>query len=265
VGAWFEGDAMFNGKVEFVAEIKGNGIKFSSFDFNANEPGVDRVHIEAAEQKINSTVHLASVATREQGVALAEKVNTAALNRLAFLHDLAIEKARSNPPQFSPVDSSSVTDLDLGATMSFTAAATIVRAIPSNALHILKSELEQGALPGERNFGLLRSARQSESPVEEFMQLYQILLMLHNDEQPKVDAFIKREEPDVPQTSQPPIRGKKRTNKETIYTRLRNEFAHERSGVDLESTKAEMANHLGGLIPLVKRAIAGQQSPGSRS
>jgi hypothetical protein len=42
---------------------------------------------------------------------------------------------------------------------------------------------------------------------------------------------------------------------ETVYTRLRNEFVHKRQGVDLQKTKAEMADQLGGLRTLVKRAI----------
>jgi len=42
---------------------------------------------------------------------------------------------------------------------------------------------------------------------------------------------------------------------ETVYTRLRNEFAHKRAGVDLQKTKAGMADKLGGLRTLAKRAI----------
>ena len=42
---------------------------------------------------------------------------------------------------------------------------------------------------------------------------------------------------------------------ETIYTRLRNEFAHTRVGVDLATTKEVMVNRLGGLLALVRRAI----------
>jgi hypothetical protein len=116
----------------------------------------------------------------------------------------------------------------------------------------LKTELEQAAPPGEHNFGLLRSARQSISPVEEFMHLYHILLMLFNDLQADVDAFILGEEPSVPLTQHPL---KAPGVKETIYTRLRNEFGHKLAGVNVDNTKAEMANRLGGLITLTKRAI----------
>ena len=116
----------------------------------------------------------------------------------------------------------------------------------------LKIQLEQPTPPGERNFGLLRSARQSDSPVEEFMHLYNVLLMLFNDRQLDVDSFIVAEEPAVPQTQHPQ---KSPGKMETVYTRLRNELAHQRAGVVIDQTKAEMANRLSGLIALTKRAI----------
>ena len=117
--------------------------------------------------------------------------------------------------------------------------------------HHLKADLEQTSPPGESNFGLFRSARQSMSPVEEFMHLYHILLMLYRDSQSQVDRFIVSEEPDVKQTQDP---RSDRNHKETVYTRLRNEFAHKRA-VNIDNTKTEMANHLHGLKTLAKRAI----------
>lgn len=39
------------------------------------------------------------------------------------------------------------------------------------------------------------------------------------------------------------------------YTRLRNELAHKRAGVNLQDTKLGMANRLGGLVAVTKRAI----------
>jgi hypothetical protein len=117
----------------------------------------------------------------------------------------------------------------------------------------LKTELEQVSAPGEQNFGLFRSARQSMSPVEEFMHLYSILLMLFDDDQAKVDKFILDEDPSVPLTPDP--RPNHQWKMETVYTRLRNELRHKRPGVNLDVTKAEMAKHLGGLIALTRRAV----------
>ena len=114
----------------------------------------------------------------------------------------------------------------------------------------IKALLEEKALAGESNFGLFRSARQSESPTEEFLHLYQIILMLCGDEQRDVDAWIKGQDAAVPQTPTG-LRGRR----ETVYTRLRNEFGHKRDGVNLDDTKKEMASRLGGLRELARLAI----------
>jgi hypothetical protein len=78
-------------------------------------------------------------------------------------------------------------------------------------------------------------------------------MMLFNDSQAAVDDFVRREEPSVPLTPDP--RPNHRSRMETVYTRLRNELAHQRADVNLDKTKLEMGNCLGGLIALTKRAI----------
>lgn len=249
---------MFKGAVNFVAKIRGNGMRFPSFDFNPpNEPGVHKIEIEGPNgDEIRSTVHLASVATQDDGRALATKVNTAALNRIAFFHSMAIEKAQSSGDQFSPVSPQpGIHAIAVSLNCSTpTLAARVVVGIPTT---LLKAQLEQASPSGERNFGLFRSARQSESPVEEFMHLYNMLLMIYNDGQVYVDTFIVDEDPAVQQTQRPPKQRPRKASgvKETVYTRLRNELAHNRPDVNPDKTKAEMANRLGGLIALTKRAI----------
>jgi hypothetical protein len=83
--------------------------------------------------------------------------------------------------------------------------------------------------------------------------------MLHNDDQWAVDEFIKRGEPGIQETPQPPIKRRRRARQavvmETIYTKLRNELGHKRDGVNLDNTKSGMAKRLDGLIALTKRAI----------
>ena len=189
------------------------------------------------------------MATQEDGIAIATKVNTAALNRISFFHGIAIENGQITDSQFCPLNPLPGEMFAAPGHYSITGypAALVVGLSAAR----LKTELEQASPPGEHNFGLFRSARQSMSPVEEFMHLYNILLMLFNDKQPAVDAFIVAEEPAVPQTPDP---RPGHTNMETVYTRLRNELGHKRPGVNLDNTKAEMANRLGGLITLTKRA-----------
>src|SRR5438093_12841435 len=97
---------MFNGSVNFVAGIRGNGITFGSFDFNPNVAGVDRVTMEAPNpgDRILSIVHLMNVATQDDGRRIAQKIVTDALNRIAYHHGMTIESSRSTRHQFMPVN-----------------------------------------------------------------------------------------------------------------------------------------------------------------
>jgi len=243
---------MFNGTVNFVARIKGNGLTFPLLDFNPNEAGVSKVEIEGPNgNEIRSTVHLQNVASQDDGRTLATKVNTKALDRIAYSHAVSIENARTTGDQFSPVNQPpGVHAIAANVNLYISGGAQVAKGV---AAALVKAELEQPIKSGEHNFAFFRSARQSLSSVEEFMHLYNILLMLYNDRQVEVDAFIVNEDPAVPQTQHPQ---KAAGVMETIYTRLRNELAHRRVGVNLNDTKTEMANRLGNLISLVKQAIA---------
>lgn len=245
---------MYNGTVQFVATVKGNGVTFPLFEFNPKKRGVSSVKIEASngsKNEIRSTVHLASIASTADGRAVAIAANTSILNRISYVHTVAIENARIVDEEFSNVSPvPGVVEVTAAPSMlSFTGKVKAMIGITPVAL---KMELERASFPGERNFGLFRVALDSESPVEAFMVLYNILLMLNNDKQKDVDAFIVSEEPAVLQTQKP---GRKRGVLETVYTRLRNELGHKRPKVDLVATKAQMAGHLGGLTALAKKTI----------
>jgi len=106
-------------------------------------------------------------------------------------------------------------------------------------------------------FSPYRLALQSRSPAEKFMHLYSLLLRFFDDEQAKVDEFIRSQDTAVLQSPDP---RPGHSNRETVYTRLRNEFAHRRSDVNMQETEAEMEQHVGGLMGLVKQAIALQDT-----
>jgi hypothetical protein len=244
---------MFKGTVNFRAAIKGHGITFTSLDFNPNRPGVDRVTIEAPQgDAILSTVHLDSVPSQEDGRLLADSVITSALDRLAYHHGISIEDAYRTREHFEPIHPQpGLAGLIAGYGTLFISGASD-RGVVGIPAATAKFELEEVVPAGERHFGLFRSALLSGSPVERYMHLYNLLLMLHRDDFADLDAFIVREEPAVPQTAKPRNRGM-----ETAYTRLRNDFAHGgRTGGNLKSTKEEMEGRLVGLMNLVRKAIA---------
>jgi hypothetical protein len=243
---------MYIGTVTFRAVITDNGLKFPSCEFNPHQASVEKVVIESQSGfEILSTVHLSGVVTERDGRALANKVLTAVLDRLAFQYSLAIEDSQIISSWFAPVQASPGAEVHphSGELAIIEKQAGLVYGIPAADL---KAELERTTLSGEPLFSSYRLALQSRSPVEKFMHLYSLLLRFFEDEQRQVDSFIRREEPTVQETPDP---RPGRSNKETVYTRLRNEFAHRRSGVNIENTKAEMVQQVGGLIGLTKRAI----------
>jgi hypothetical protein len=246
---------MFKGRVDFVARMRDGGIGFPQFHFISTQAGVEGVDIQKNGDEVCSTVHISSVATIDDGMSLARCTIEGALDRLAFFHGVAIEAARVTTSQFSPVNQLPGHHAIPGTAHSYAQghAPNVVIGVSPDTL---KQELEQTAPPGEANFGRLRSARLSIGPVEEFMHLYGILIDLFNDSQANVDAFVVSEEPGVPQTPDP--RNGHHPRNETIYTRLRNEMAHKRAGTSVEATKNGMADQVGGLRNIVRKAIERQ-------
>jgi hypothetical protein len=250
---------MLRGIVKFRARIVDvdKEVTFPLVEFNPNEPGIEKVGIEGPNGKeILTAVHLNGVDSPTYGIAIATKVHIAALDRISFFQSIPIENGHVTEQDFSPIDPPPPGEFHINAGpghLSLVGKDATFR-LGLSAAH-LKTELEQVSPPGERNFRLFRSARQSTSPVEEFMHLYNLLLMFFDDDRPgaqgRLDEFIRREEPGVASTPHP-----RRPNvDETLYTRLRNELGHNRKGVNLDTTKAEMRKNLGGLIALSKRAI----------
>jgi len=248
---------MFNGTVTFRAVITSNGLKFPSCEFNPNQASVEKVVIESQSGfEILSTVHLSGVATERVGRAIANKVLTAVLDRIAFRYSLAIEDSQIVSSWFDPVNPPPGAQVQphSGELAIIGEQANPVFGIPAADL---KTELERTTLSGEPFFSSYRLALQSRSPVEKFMHLYSLLLRFFEDEQAKVDDFIRSQDSAVPQSPDP---RPGHSNRETVYTKLRNEFAHRRSDGNMQDTKADMEQHVGGLIGLVKQAIALQDT-----
>ena len=96
--------------------------------------------------KIRTTVHLSSVTSHNDGRVIATKVNTAALNRLAFHHSIAIENAQYTSDQFSPLNPGPGV---LAVAVSENLFANdAVSAVVSITAAQLKTQLEQPAFPG---------------------------------------------------------------------------------------------------------------------
>lgn len=96
----------------------------------------------------------------------------------------------------------------------------------------------------------LNFARALEDPISRFLSLYAMLSSIAQDRQQEIDRLIRTEEPTVA-SSLPP----RKSQPETIFTRLRNELAHHREGVSVFVTHEEIRLHVGRFEWLVERII----------
>ena len=95
------------------------------------------------------------------------------------------------------------------------------------------------------------SAIKQEDPIARFMFLYNIILTLSGDKQANVDENILSVAPDTPQTASPVSTA----IQETVYTRLRNEIAHNREEAEFESTSSEVNQWVSFLGAITKQLV----------
>ena len=87
-------------------------------------------------------------------------------------------------------------------------------------------------------------------PIGRFIALYSLLLTIGNDHQSEVDKLILTIEPTTQQTLSP-----KTGKPETLYTRLRNQLAHDRQNATLFSTHEDIQLHLNRFEWIVKSIV----------
>ena len=191
---------MLKGTVTFTALVIGAfKIHFDEYIWQADAPQVEKVSIRALDEErppkntIKATVHLASVETKEEGGEVAMKVINKALDLISFHFNLSIDKAIEKDASYEPLNPEGGKHIKFcGRSIAVSVVAT--GGVMSPTLSELQDILEGVTVPDTSSTYLrfFRSARRSESSVEEFMHLYNILLYLNGDSQDKVDACIKR-------------------------------------------------------------------------
>ncbi len=105
-----------------------------------------------------------------------------------------------------------------------------------------------------RNSSSLRlysSAIQQEDPIARFMFLYNIILTLSGEKQAAVDKNILSIAPESPKSTSP----RNINAQETVYTRLRNEIAHNRVGTDFGATSTEVSKWVSELGQITRQLI----------
>ena len=88
--------------------------------------------------------------------------------------------------------------------------------------------------------------------IARFLFLYNMLLQFVGDRQESVDREIKKVYPDVPMNS---VKRNGKIIEETVYTRLRNEVGHKRSGTSFMQTRGGIRANVNKLQDIVKMII----------
>lgn len=251
------------GTVGLRATIRGEGVTFPAFDFDPGHPSTNRVTLCAMGGKsIEGTIYFDAVEDANAAITIASQIMQRTIDRIAFKHCLAIDDAVIQSKKLVTFNSETGARL-FAVDGSFQVEGTAASLCRGLAPGLLRPDLEQSDSKSDERIGLFRSALLSASPVERFLHLYHLLLLVFDDNQAEVDAFIGPQEPGIATSPRPRINKPKprsgRVSGETRYTRLRNEFAHRRIGVDMSATKAEMEQLWTNLRDLVKVAIG--QSP----
>lgn len=165
---------MLTGEVALVADIRGNGLAFPKLDYAPGLPGVVNVELEGTGDQIRCTVGVAGVPSEDAGRSLALAACGAALNRIAFGQQVTVGGGRVSGYSFAPADGGTGV-VGVSNTLFLQGAAAATKAVTDAAPRPM---LEEAAPAGEPLFGLFRSAMNSTGPVERFLSLYHILMVV---------------------------------------------------------------------------------------
>jgi hypothetical protein len=244
------------GSLTYRAEVKGFIFtRFGPVDVCVAQAGVEKVVVSCPEESpIALTVTFAAISSEEAARIAGRQICRDLLNRLAVQYCLCIQEPGLPDEAFELVGTGGETVRT--AATSATAVMFGKRTVEVDAAD-LRAELEQLSPTGEVYYDLFRVAMQAQDEVDRFLSLYRILLLCFprprdgKEDQKFVDDFIEKNTTER--------RVHKRPDKpgvlETVYTRLRNEVAHARPGVDLATTRREMEGRVHALAELVRKAL----------
>jgi len=238
--------------------VKIEEIEFKNIEFAIIDPYVEKVSLKTGENGITVMTFIVTndklfeCARKSVEEYLAEKI----LDKIAFLYSKGVGKSSF----FGGYDSAKNSSIVIGSGCGIIhCAVKLVISEPDGSLIALMKELDNS----QQNayYKQFRFVMQNKDPVTRYMSLYRILLEIFaRDEvesQDNVDNFIRNSELNVEQSPKPEKFQKpnKPISYETVYTRLRNEITHCRSGTSPHQTSREIETRVGQLTILTKKAI----------
>lgn len=241
---------MLKGQVELHASVESNPIVFGEVSLPGHDPSIDCITLQSDETNgMKLSVSICDVTTQEEGSRAALNEAERILDIIAFERHIAIAQPRIASQSFQPIrEPKGQHTISVGMTLHMKCNAAVVSRVDCSTI---ANQILNSAPVSLLYKSMFRGAVRSKGGVERFMHLYNLLMMLHCDHQGRLDQFIRSQEPNVPDTPSPHLKGVN----ETVYTRLRNELGHHRAGGDLERTKQEMHQQVGQLLLHVRTAI----------
>jgi hypothetical protein len=254
---------MTEGRVTYTSRLE--GIEFDPVECRADHPSVSKIELSAKGGDMTYIVHLSGVSGLDEALAIASSEVARVVNLLSVNLGVSITEPRLTEHALSRVEldvtGKQIFHAHVGNMLTMMTSAYAVKKLGGASLNALRQALSDATPPGEANFVLFRSAVAATDPASRFLGLYQILALLNGDNQDQIDAFILGHEPGTPVTRTRPKKDGLLKD-ETIYTRLRNEYAHIRPGVSLAQTRKEMDANLSSLIAIVQAAIKSRRGVG---
>lgn len=235
-------------------------LNFEPFVFVPGSDHTELCSIESIDGKIITMMKLKSVPEMDSLEIIASEIHEIVVRRLALRYGCSYsntEVSITNRKQIS--EAGTVVNCLVGKATCSGGKATVSMGITD--ITTLRSMLELPFTTRDRWAGILHHVQAPGDPVVEFLGCYQILAAHHDDDQDKIDEYIKANEPEVRMEVRDRLnKAQTRTSEvnETIYRRLRNELMHV---LDFDSPRdpreiyAEVKKYRSGLARLAKMLI----------
>jgi hypothetical protein len=242
---------LISGTVRY--ECKAEGLESRPFDYMPASPSVvTKVEITLDEKKgAILVVYVSNAPDVPAALKSADEMAAYVAERLAYRLVLAGNSVVSIGQPYQ-------THYSLGGQLRTSIPMRVVGShlVADPEIQQIQGWLAQTNPAGEEYHAAFRTALDTPDPAARFMGLYHLLMVLSHDNQKEVDRFIKQEEGKKNFANTRPVPGQPgKFREESKYSRLRNEFAHNRRTGTVAKTRSEMEDSLPDLVKVTRAAI----------
>lgn len=203
------------------------------------------------------TIRLGSVQSIEEVKDICDTTSSKIFDRMSLALHIKIDQIKMIAHSLMPLPDGGFTADLIFPMMTLDAECRAGgRKLLADDVHVLRADLTNPhPSPNPTLVALYRSALCADDPVVKFLMLYLILYELSgNDKQGKVDCLILKHSPQTEMRASGKTGKNGANNKETIYTRLRNEVTH-RTEAKPEDNRREIVSNLDTFESIVRDSL----------